>query len=135
MKVSPISNPPIFPPTQFLNNFLEAQIEETGPEEGDLSVEKLVELLLFTLQLIEGIRQTAVATDEPEIARLEAIVDMIDNFEMMGESEEGKFDLNSIFQRLMEQREKGNKQAAGQMMPIIEENNDDGDQTVPEHPH
>lgn len=86
-------------------------------------MEKLVELLLFTLQLIEGIRQTAVATEEPEIARLEAIVDMIDNFEMLGESEEGKFDLNSIFQRLMEQREKGNQQN-NQMMPIPEENDD-----------
>ena len=32
---------------------------------------------------------------------------MIDNFEMMGESEDGKFDLNAIFQRLMDKKREG----------------------------
>lgn len=60
-------------------------------------MDKLVELLLYTFQFIEGIRETAISTEAEELKRLEAIVDVIDNFESMGEVEEGKFDLNSIF--------------------------------------
>lgn len=66
-------------------------------DEEDLSVEKLVELLLLTLHLIENIRSRAVDNEEDEPRRLDAIVEMIDNFERMGESEDGKFDLNAIF--------------------------------------
>ena len=117
----------------FFNEFLYSSFFWVFPnfwlgliEDGDLSVEKLVELLLFTLQLIEGIRQTAVTTEEPEIDRLEAIVKMIDNFEMMGETEHGKFDLNSIFQRLMDQRERNLRD--GDIERIPEENEEEGGQ-------
>jgi hypothetical protein len=69
-------------------------------------MDKLVELLLYTFQFIEGIRDTAISTEAPELERLEAIVDVIDNFESMGEVEEGKFDLNTIFQKLVAYNQK-----------------------------
>lgn len=78
--------------------------EKDQLEDEELTVEKLVELLLFTVQLMEGIRQTAVNDADTQGERLAAIVEMIDNFEIMGESQQGKFDLNFISQRLIEQK-------------------------------
>lgn len=83
----------------------EAQSQQPVQDEEDLSVEKLVELLLLTLHLIENIRSRAVEDEEAEPRRLDAIVEMIDNFERMGESDDGKFDLNAIFQVLMQRKQ------------------------------
>lgn len=82
-------------------------------------MDKLVELLLYTFQFIEGIRETAIQTDAKELERLEAIVDVIDNFESMGETEEGKFDLNSIFQKLVDYNEKKGQSKTNQEVRIL----------------
>lgn len=81
-------------------------------------MDKLVELLLYTFQFIEGIRETAIQTDAKELERLEAIVDVIDNFESMGETEEGKFDLNSVFQKLVDYNEKKGQSQANQEVRV-----------------
>lgn len=86
-------------------------IAEEGQEEGqaqeadeELSVDKLVELLLITLQLIEKIRETANAEEASELERLEAIVDSINKFEQMGDSGEGNFELATILQKIVDNK-------------------------------
>ena len=80
--------------------------EENQPQENDeeLSVDKLVELLLITLQLIERIRETANAEDATESERLESIVDSINKFEQMGDSGEGNFELATILQKIVDNK-------------------------------
>ena len=82
--------------------------EEAGvsnrSENDELSVDKLVELLLITLQLIEGIRETAMSEGVSEQERLESIVESINKFEQMGDSGHGNFELATILQNIVQNK-------------------------------
>jgi hypothetical protein len=79
--------------------------QEQGEEtDEELSTDKLVELLLITLQLIENIRETASDTAAAEVERLESIVGSINKFEMMGDSGEGNFELATILQKMVDNK-------------------------------
>jgi chromosome segregation ATPase len=84
----------------------EAEQAQEGEDEG-LTVEKLVELLLITLQLIDSIRATATTEDVSENDRLSAIVDSINKFEQMGDSGEGNFELATILQKIVDNKREG----------------------------
>lgn len=73
-------------------------------ENEELSVDKLVELLLITLQLIEKIRETAATEEASESDRLISIVESINKFEQMGDSGEGNFELATILQKIVENK-------------------------------
>jgi chromosome segregation ATPase len=82
----------------------QGQPEQGEETDEELSTDKLVELLLITLQLIENIRETAADTSAAEVERLESIVGSINKFEMMGDSGEGNFELATILQKMVDNK-------------------------------
>lgn len=80
---------------------------EEQEEQDPLSTDKLVELLLITLQLIETIRETASNDTVSQDERLYSIVESINNFEQMGDSGEGNFELAAVLEKIVQNRTRG----------------------------
>ena len=71
------------------------QIEQSShSSQEELSIDQLMELLIMTLDLSEQVKEIALNQESSKQDRLEAIVSLIDNFELFGEN--GKIDLRHV---------------------------------------